>query len=66
MDYYTLDRIEKEDNFPNCWGYVGDKLFEVFYISADDTESELEEQGFVYCQATNWSETMVTEKSNFN
>lgn len=65
MDYYVLDRIEKEEGFPNCWGYLGDKMFEVFWLAADDTESELEENGFVKCDASNWSETMVTEASNF-
>jgi hypothetical protein len=65
MDYYILDRIEKEEDFQNCWGYLGDKMFEVFYLSAEDTEAELEEQ-YVTCDAPNWTEMMVTEKSNFN
>lgn len=63
LNYYVLDKIEKDD-FGCTWGYKNGEMLEVFYLSADDTEDELKDQGFAKCDAPNWDETMLIEENS--
>lgn len=63
MNYYTFDRIEKDGG---ChWGYRGDDFCEVFDFSSDDTEEQLEKDGFAKCDAPDWDRTMVVEEADW-
>ena len=62
MNYYIFDSI-KRDPDGTAWGYKNGQMTEVFFLSADDTESELEEKGFAKCDAPDWNETMAVEET---
>lgn len=61
INYYVFDRIEADDL--GChWGHKGDDFCEVFPITEDDTEAELEEKGFAKCDAPG-TETFCVEET---
>ena len=62
INYYVFDSIQQEEG-GTTWGYKGDEMVEVFFLSADDTEAELIAGGFAKCDAPDWSETMVVEET---
>jgi hypothetical protein len=62
INYYVFDRIEKEENGANFWGYLGNDFCEVFPLGSEDTESELIKSGFAKCDAPG-TETFVVEET---
>lgn len=63
INYYVFDKIEQDED-GTLWGYKGEKLCEVFGLSADDTEEELIKNGFAKCDAPG-TETFVVEESSW-
>ena len=66
VNFYVLDKIEEDEDFPGLvYGYLGEEKFEVYY--QDDSDEEyLRKNGFCYCDAPNWEDTMITEETNFS
>jgi hypothetical protein len=62
INYYVFDSIKQDDD-GTTWGYKNGQMTEVFFLSADDTESELIDKGFAKCDAPDWDETMVVEET---
>lgn len=62
INYYVFDSIRRDPD-GTTWGYKNGQMTEVFFLSADDTESELIANGFAKCDAPDWNETMVVEET---
>jgi hypothetical protein len=50
MQYVTFDRIEV-DTDGTTTGFINDKSCEIYSMPANETESELEQQGYAKCDA---------------
>jgi hypothetical protein len=61
INYYIFDKIEGDGQ--TYTGYLGNNSCEVFPLSSQDTEKELEENGFAKCDAPGGTETFVVEES---
>jgi hypothetical protein len=66
MNYYILDSITQDEDGISVTGHLKGKSVEIFYLPADDTDYELTKNGFVKCDASNWTETMVIEETAYS
>lgn len=66
IKYYILEKIEKDPDYGLHYGYLNGKFTEVWFKSSDDTDTDLNNNGFALCDAPNWDETMIIDETGWN
>lgn len=65
LNYYILEKIEKDPDYGLHYGYLNGKFTEVWGRCEDDTDAYLKENGFALCDAPNWDDTMLIDESGW-
>ena len=63
MNYFVLDKIEKDPDSNCYWGFLNGEKAEVFPLLFDYTEEELVKEGWAKCDAPNMSATFLVAES---
>lgn len=70
LNHYVIDRIEYEEDTNCYWGYVGDKIVDIYALNEeimDESEEEeyLLKEGYALCSAPNFeSEEFLVDKKS--